>query len=305
MIKSPGPQHRLIDARGNIDTRWLRWLEQSFGATNAAELPSALAELAARVDALSDGRAIIGRGSVQVNGESTLYVTLRGDADNPGQSFLYGTDSTGAKGWQRVFDVIHGDPDDFIVTDSGYVVLGEVAAPADLPTSGNDGEAWRVIEESPGLYAWDGSAFTLDPSATGIVGLALAPVPDSGTGTLQKTAFDSKGRKTGTASATTTDLPEGDNLYFTTERAQDAVGAAIAAGTGDGVTLTYDDAGNKIDATNNDKGSVAVASLLAAGDPFPQYALRGSTGSGGEILVTGEIGPVALTTNDETDWLYT
>lgn len=219
MIKSPGPQHRLIDARGNIDTRWLRWLEQSFGATNAAELPSALAELAARVDALSDGRAIIGRGSVQVNGESTLYVTLRGDADNPGQSFLYGTDSTGAKGWQRVFDVIHGDPDDFIVTDSGYVVLGEVAAPADLPTSGNDGEAWRVIEESPGLYAWDGSAFTLDPSATGIVGLALAPVPDSGTGTLQKTAFDSKGRKTGTAAATTDDLTEGaTNLYLTAAR---------------------------------------------------------------------------------------
>ncbi len=27
--------------------------------------------------------------------------------------------------------------------------------------------------------------------------------------------------------------------------------------------------------------------------------------AGGEILVTGEVGPVALTTNDETDWLYT
>lgn len=229
MIKSPGPQHRLIDARGNIDTRWLRWLEQSFGAANAADLSSALAELAARVDALSGGRAIIGRGSVQVNGENTLYVTLRGDADNPGQGFLYGTDSTGAKGWQRVYDVINGDPDDFIVTDSGYVVLGEVAAPADLPPSGNDGEAWRVIEESPGLYAWDGSAFTLDPSATGIVGLALAPVPDSGTGTLQKTAFDSKGRKTGTASATTTDLPEGDNLYYTDTRADARVDAGIAA----------------------------------------------------------------------------
>lgn len=31
----------------------------------------------------------------------------------------------------------------------------------------------------------------------------------------------------------------------------------------------------------------------------------GSVPSGGEILVTGEAGPVALTTNDETDWLYT
>lgn len=31
----------------------------------------------------------------------------------------------------------------------------------------------------------------------------------------------------------------------------------------------------------------------------------GSVPSGGEILVTGEAGPAALTTNDETDWLYT
>lgn len=177
----------------------------------------------------------------------------------------------------------------------------------------------------------------------------------TGTGVVRKTgdgAFDT--------ATTTTDLPEGaTNLYHTVERAQDAVGAAIAAGTGDGVTLTYDDAGNKIDATNTDKGSVAVAAHeaapdphpqyttaaeaaaaapvqsvnaktgavvltasdvgadptgtassaiaahVAAPDPHPQYALRGSTGSGGEILVTGEIGPVALTTNDETDWLYT
>ena len=29
------------------------------------------------------------------------------------------------------------------------------------------------------------------------------------------------------------------------------------------------------------------------------------TAGRGEILVTGEVGPVALTTDDETDWLYT
>ena len=58
---------------------------------------------------------------------------------------------------------------------------------------------------------------------------------------------------------------------YTDENAQDAVGAAIAAGTGDGVSLAYDDAGNKINATNTDKGSVAVASHVAAPDPHPQY----------------------------------
>lgn len=52
----------------------------------------------------------------------------------------------------------------------------------------------------------------------------LAPVPDSGGGTLQKTAFDAYGRNTGTSAATTTDLPEGGNLYFTVARAIAAVG---------------------------------------------------------------------------------
>jgi hypothetical protein len=52
---------------------------------------------------------------------------------------------------------------------------------------------------------------------------------------------------------TSTDgLPEGTtNLYFTTERAQDAVGAAINAGIQTGITVTYDDANNRINFNNN------------------------------------------------------
>jgi hypothetical protein len=46
-------------------------------------------------------------------------------------------------------------------------------------------------------------------------------------------------------SKTTDDLPEGSsNLYFTDERAQDAVGTAIEGANG--VTVTYDDANDKI-----------------------------------------------------------
>lgn len=78
------------------------------------------------------------------------------------------------------------------------------------------------------------------------------------------------------AIATTSDLPEGTNLYFTDERAQDAAGAAIAAGAGDGVSLAYDDVANAINATNTDKGSVAVTAHEAAANPHPQYALASS-----------------------------
>lgn len=46
---------------------------------------------------------------------------------------------------------------------------------------------------------------------------------------------------------TTDNLPEGStNLYFTNERAQDAVGSAVTAGIQTGITVTYDDSGNRI-----------------------------------------------------------
>lgn len=51
----------------------------------------------------------------------------------------------------------------------------------------------------------------------------------------------------GTISALTTDdIAEGTNEYYTTEKAQDAVAAAIAAGTHANITVTYDDNANTI-----------------------------------------------------------
>lgn len=49
-----------------------------------------------------------------------------------------------------------------------------------------------------------------------------------------------------TVANSTSDLQEGANLYFTDERAQDAVAAAIAAGTHQNITITYDDANGSI-----------------------------------------------------------
>ena len=51
------------------------------------------------------------------------------------------------------------------------------------------------------------------------------------------------------AGATTTHLPEGDNLYFTEERAQDAVAQMLAAGTHTGVSFDYDDAAGAMNVT--------------------------------------------------------
>lgn len=113
----------------------------------------------------------------------------------------------------------------------------------------------------------DGDGILANPT------ISLSDLTDIGGGTFKIIVRDSKGRILGSSDGTTDDVPEGViNLYFTDERAQDAVGAAITAGSGDGVILTYDDVGNKIDAVNTDKGSVAVAAHEAEADPHPQYA---------------------------------
>lgn len=56
----------------------------------------------------------------------------------------------------------------------------------------------------------------------GLPTVGLADVPDEGGGALQRFQRDGKGRVAGTSSATTDDLPEGDRLYFTDERARAA-----------------------------------------------------------------------------------
>jgi len=96
----------------------------------------------------------------------------------------------------------------------------------------------------------DGTLRVTGSPASGSVQIALRALSDSGVGAaLVKLTRDAFGRIAGTQSATTSDLAEGANLYFTDERAQDAVAAMIAAGTHTGITFTYNDAANSLSAT--------------------------------------------------------
>lgn len=73
----------------------------------------------------------------------------------------------------------------------------------------------------------------------------LEPLEDTGVGAaLLKITRDSYGRVEGTQAATTSDLAEGTNLYYTDERARDAIGVALVAGTN--VTITVNDPGDTI-----------------------------------------------------------
>lgn len=95
------------------------------------------------------------------------------------------------------------------------------------------------------------------------------------------------------ASFSTTDLAEGSNLYFTNERAQDAVGGVLT----DTATIdfTYNDAGNTISAA-----VLTVPVVDAASDTTTFVALFGSA--------TGNLPPLtdaSLTYNSNTDILST
>lgn len=79
------------------------------------------------------------------------------------------------------------------------------------------------------LVSGDGVNVTVNDQSH-IAVFALDEVPDAGGGTLQKTDVDGYGRVVGTSAATTDDLPEGSNLYFTDARAIAAVGGAGGGG---------------------------------------------------------------------------
>ena len=184
------------------------------------------------------------------------------------------------------------------------------------PEGGGSGlayTAWRLVREIPpqvtalarvagtGLYAitGDGQSATrvirgadgeIEVSNGGGVGgdpaLSLADVPDAGGGSLQRTAFDGKGRKIGTSDATTDDLAEGDgNLYFTGDRARTAA-----------VSDEIDPA-----ATDMAPSGRAVAAALEGviGEPGPP----GPPGKDGQIRFTGN-GPPGVIVGAEPGDTY-
>lgn len=94
---------------------------------------------------------------------------------------------------------------------------------------------------------------------------------------------------------TTNSLTEGsNNKYFTNQRAQDAFGALLAAGTQTGITMTYDSVLHKLNVSTVDQ--VGITSVSA--DPSPTLGanlnLGGKNITGtGNIDITGTLGASA------------
>lgn len=159
---------------------WLFWRSQAETLVANGVPPEVIADIEARLAALetSDSFQLVGLDSVVIYGtpqQGAVTVTLVGDSSNLGPTWFYGTLPGGARGWQRLFDAMEAPNDGISLTDSGYLIDGIVPAVADLPGGGTIGHAYRVLGigglDTPGLYFWNGSAYVLDPAATGVVGV--------------------------------------------------------------------------------------------------------------------------------------
>jgi hypothetical protein len=152
--------------------------------------------------------------------------------------------------WDRIVNPV-SDPDDpnggFAVTIWQLIeeVPPNVTALANTATTGlyvvTDAEAGAsVTREFQGtageINIANGSGVGGNPTAS------LADVSITTGGTLKKYGFDAKGRLSQSDDATTTDLTEGTNLYFTAPRAQAAV---VVSGITDGDT-THSPSGDAV-----------------------------------------------------------
>lgn len=96
---------------------------------------------------------------------------------------------------------------------------------------------------------------------------------------------------TGTVSVTTSDLPEGTNLYFTNERVDDRVGSILTAGTN--VSISYDDNTGFITINAND------TNVVLGTDTTGDYVSTITQGNG--IVVTGGTGETSTPTISHAD----
>lgn len=250
--------------------------------------------------------SVKGMDSVVSSGFRYIELKLQGDVVSADALTFYGALDDGGKGWhpysinfQKTTDAGTDYLDLVDVTDSGTGVLlaitrdgkGRITGTRDATITGTSGR----------ITVAHGDA------SDGVPTIDLETLADGGGGTLLRIDRDSFGRVLGTSTPTTDDLAEGStNLYFTDERAQDAVGS-ILDGTGN-VPLTYDDAGNKISAalSSGVLASLALAdSSLQPGDNVSELTndagyvdAAGASAAAPVQSVNGATGTVSLSAAD-------
>lgn len=185
------------------------------------------------------------------------------------------------------------------------------------------GTSWYYGTGQDGVKGWyaiaDALAVTSDltktvDAGTGVATFGLADLVDTGAGAaLRKFTRDAKGRLAGTAAATTSDLPEGTNLYFTNSKADARADARIAAQKGQPNGLASLGADGKVPAAQLPASASGVTSVNArtgavAVPDFVSKATAPTAADYGRALINGDrwrnTGNGVLYTYQDGAWLY-
>lgn len=185
-----------------------------------------------------------GSGSISAKESGGIVtVSLFGDYVDAGVTRYYGTDSTGARGFFPVSDAFadSANIEKQVDADTGIVTFDLT----DLTDTGTgallaferDGKGRVTGTKAATITGTAGNiTVTNGDAVAGLPTIDLADVSVTSGGTLKKRAFDAKGRLSQESAATTTDLAEGTNLYFTDARVRSTTLTGLSTATATAVT---------------------------------------------------------------------
>lgn len=249
-----------VDRSGNPTREWYSWLRAlDIASESSSEVVQAEIEAIARALGSPDGSvakippqqtgkivSIDGYQSVQVIGpleDGSVTLSLQGDTVSvPAMSF-YGALDEFARGWQTFsanFAKLNNGDDTYSldladVEDTGTGALLAVTRDGKGRISGT--RAATITGTAGRVTVAHGDA------SDGLPTIDLAEVSATSGGTLQLTEFDAYGRRAKQGAATTTDLAEGTNLYYTDERASAAAPVQSVNGQTGDISLDAADVG--------------------------------------------------------------
>jgi len=164
----------------------------------------------------------------------------------------------------------------------------------------NDGSTYFALSSSTSDLAEGSNLYFTNARADARVN-AVLPNTDSlseGSSNLYHTSARADARfDVKMAAADTGDLAEGSNLYHTTERVQDIVGAMVSSNSESGITVTYQDGDGTLDFAISNTDSIAEGST---NQYFTNARARSAISVSGDLSYNSSTGVISFT-NDAGD----